>query len=119
MIISAFNASLSLQYSLSYSLMEIASQEELLEAVDQGEPLEDADEAPLEPVPAGDEGKQKLRGENGVLRLLQEGHFKGNAEMRLREIFHRELSILGAETTSDTASVPSAQEVISSPDAVD
>jgi len=36
----------------------------------------------------------KLRGENGVLRLLEEGHFKPHADMRLREIFHRELDIL-------------------------
>ncbi|MFH1735551.1 MAG: hypothetical protein ABIE92_12650 [bacterium] len=53
---------------------------------------------PLTETIAEDEKEKKnadkLRGENGVLRLLQEGHFKPNAEMRLREIFHRELSIL-------------------------
>lgn len=53
--------------------------------------------------------KEKLRGENGVLRLLQEGHFKPNADMRLREIFHRELTILGLFDEDVSPSVESPQ----------
>ncbi|TKJ37984.1 hypothetical protein CEE37_13565 [candidate division LCP-89 bacterium B3_LCP] len=41
--------------------------------------------------------KNHLRGENGVLRLLQEGHFKPNAEMVLRQVFHTELAILAGQ----------------------
>ena len=56
--------------------------------------------------------KEKLRGENGVLRLLQEGHFKPNADMRLREIFHRELTILGLvdEDLPPSAEFPQPEE---------
>lgn len=101
MLITAYNASLSFQISQSYAQVEVPEQEVS---------TNDLAPAAVEPVPTEDEGKQKLRGENGVLRLLQEGHFKGNAEMRLREIFHRELVILGAAD-------PLAEEADISPEA--
>ena len=108
MIVTAYSASLSLQYVQNYTQIEIPAQE-----VPQEEPT-----APqVQPVPAEEEGKQKLRGENGVLRLLQEGHFKANADMRLREIFHRELEILGALEPPKQSGDPEPPEaVLAAPD---
>ena len=72
------------------------------------------DVAPEVPGEASGKGKEKekLRGENGVLRLLQEGHFKPNADMRLREVFHRELTILGLvdEDASPSVEFPQTAE---------
>lgn len=108
MIVTAYNSSLSLQYVQSYTQIEIPAQE-----VPQEEPAA----TQVQPVPAEEEEKQKLRGENGVLRLLQEGHFKGNADMRLREIFHRELEILGALDPPEQSNEPETPEaVIAVPD---
>ncbi len=112
MIVTAYNSSLSLQYVQSYTQIEIPAQEVPPE-IPQDEPAS----TPVQPIPAEEEEKQKLRGENGVLRLLQEGHFKGNADRRLREIFHRELEILGAldspEQDSDTET---PEAVMAAPD---
>ncbi len=84
--------------------MEINAVQAMQAALATPEPehevMEDPNSGTLEeatnPASGKDKDKEHLRGENGVLRLLQEGHFKPNAEMHLREIFHRELSIIGA-----------------------
>jgi hypothetical protein len=58
--------------------------------------------APVESLPETDKhDNPKVRGENGVLRLLQEGHFKPHVEMRLLEIFHRDLAILQAQNAPE------------------
>ncbi len=38
--------------------------------------------------------QKKIPGQNGVLRLLQEGHFKPNAEMQLRANHHQGLLMI-------------------------
>lgn len=106
MTISALSSSIMVQYSLSYSLAQTIQRDEST-MVPEATGTSNPDTAPL--IEAADtsdeaESQQKLRGENGVLRLLQEGHFKGNAEMRLREVFRRELSILGLAEESPAAS---------------
>lgn len=110
MIITALSSSLMVQYSLSYSFME-ATQRDESSAASAVTGTSDQNSAPLiEPTDTSDEAEsqQKLRGENGVLRLYQADHFKGNAEMRLREVFHRELCILGLEEEDPT--VPGLEE---------
>jgi hypothetical protein len=97
MIISGSSLSVSWQYVQFYAQ---------LSAAESSPPVEESapETPPVEPssgiAPA--EEDQKVRGENGVLRLLQEGHFKPHAEMRLMEIFHRDLAILQAQN-ADTA----------------
>lgn len=121
MIISAYTASFSLQISQSYSLIEAVSQEVAPEEpVPAVEPAPAAEIAPAtESTPAEEKETPKLRGENGVLRLLQEGHFKGNAEMRLREIFHRELTILAEMNGQTPASEPAAEDADIAPEAAE
>jgi hypothetical protein len=51
---------------------------------------ESTEETPSVPEPAGTRAK-------GVLRLLQEGHFKGVADVRLRINFHAELTAIAHE----------------------
>jgi len=45
----------------------------------------------------------KLRPAHGVLRLLQEGHFKGVADVRLRINFAEEIAALQADATGESA----------------
>ncbi len=116
MIISSYNSiynfTLSLQISQSFSQVQTPTAEPEPTPLAEPEPSGAVEPEALPPESAGtvqfeDEGEeQKLRGENGVLRLLQEGHFKGNADMRLREVFHKELTILGIATTPDETVEP-------------
>ena len=101
MIISGYSQSISYQVAQVYA--EIGAQEVAV-PVEEPLPNSTSDDAIPEVQPAPD---RKVRGENGVLRLLQEGHFKPHAEMRLMEIFHRDLAILQAQN-GDGASQPEA-----------
>jgi len=91
MIISGYSLSVSWQYVQFYAQLGAAeSSPPVQEPVTETPPATAPEQDPeVEPTEEG-----KIRGENGVLRLLQEGHFKPHAEMRLREIFHRDLEIL-------------------------
>lgn len=100
MIINGYSASFTFQISQVYAQLDSPIQEIA---------PEETPPASVEPDPMEDYGKKKLRGENGVLRLLQEDHFKGNAEMRLREIFHRELAILNAANAPEQDAAPVAE----------
>ena len=91
MIISGYSLSVSWQYAMVYA--EVGEQVAAQETAGAAPP--EADPDPAAEVEETEPGK--VRGENGVLRLLQEGHFKPHAEMRLLEIFHRDLEILQAQ----------------------
>jgi hypothetical protein len=107
MIISGYSLSVSWQYAQFYA--QIGSQEVAapIEESASETPLETASE-PDSDVEQTEEGK--IRGENGVLRLLQEGHFKPHAEMRLMEIFHRDLAILQAQNADIAPPDPNSAE---------
>jgi hypothetical protein len=105
MIISGYSLSVAWQYaqfSAPIGGQEISEPER---APVEGTP-------PTEPTPEGEavDAGQKVRGENGVLRLLEEGHFKPHAQMRLIEIFHRDLAILQAQTADTAPPDPSSAE---------
>ena len=93
MIISGYSLSVSWQYVQFYALLGAAESSQPVQEPVPETPPEAAPEQDSE-VESAEEGK--IRGENGVLRLLQEGHFKPHAEMRLNEIFHRDLELLAA-----------------------
>ena len=52
---------------------------------------------PVQAVPKAPEIENSAEGQKGVLRLLQEGHFKGVADVRLRINFHDEISAMESE----------------------
>ena len=49
---------------------------------------------PVQAVPKAPKTENSAEGQKGVLRLLQEGHFKGVADVRLRINFHDEISAM-------------------------
>jgi hypothetical protein len=63
------------------------------------------------PVPRSEEGEansdadSQVTGEKGVIRLLQEGHFKGVADVRLRINFYDELSAQAAAAAAQSMTV--------------
>jgi hypothetical protein len=99
MIISGYSLSVSWRYAQFYAQVGAAENSQLVQEPVPKTPPETAPEPDSE---AGQSEEEKIRGENGVLRLLQEGHFKPHAEMRLREIFHRDLELLGAQNANTT-----------------
>jgi hypothetical protein len=52
---------------------------------------------PVQAVSEAPETENNAEGQKGVLRLLQEGHFKGVADVRLRINFHDEISAMENE----------------------
>ena len=52
---------------------------------------------PVQAVPKAPEIENSAEGQKGVLRLLQEGHFKGVSDVRLRINFHDEISAMESE----------------------
>lgn len=60
-------------------------------------------------VVIGDEANES--GEQGVIRLLQEGHFKGVADVRLRINFYDELSAKAAASATPTAETGTSELV--------
>lgn len=92
MIISGYSLTISAVYARFSA--EIHNLEEIAPPED---PVPPTPPMPVTPLPETGETEEKVRAENGVLRLLQEGHFKPHAEMRLLEIFHRDLAALQAQ----------------------
>jgi len=68
-----------------------AMEADSVEVPEETEPQDQLEESPAvdEPEPTEEEQTQELK---GVLRLLQEGHFKGVADLRHRINFAEELS---------------------------
>lgn len=58
---------------------------------------------PVQAVPKAPETENSAEGQKGVLRLLQEGHFKGVADVRLRINFHDEISAMESEQLKSEA----------------
>jgi len=71
-------------------------------ASDDPESIKQADEPKNEPASAIEPDEQETADDGqGVLRLLQEGHFKGVADVRLRINFHDELSAMQNDALKD------------------
>ena len=97
MIISGYSLSVSWQYAQYYAQIGAAeSSQPIRESVP--ETPSETEPEPNAIVELSEEGK--IRAENGVLRLLQEGHFKLHTETRLREIFQRDLELLEAQNAN-------------------
>jgi hypothetical protein len=58
---------------------------------------------PVQAVPKAPEIENSAEGQKGVLRLLQEGHFNGVADIRLRINFHDEISAMESEQLKSAA----------------
>ena len=58
---------------------------------------------PVQAVPKAPEIENSAEGQKGVLRLLQEGHFKGVSDVRLRINFHDEIYAMESEQLKSAA----------------
>lgn len=83
--------------TIASSVFEDAKIEEL------NQPATDTDVIEVDDIEVASSDQEDGSKAKGVLRLLQEGHFRGVADVRLRINFHDEISALQAEKTAEAA----------------